>query len=92
MANPLKQKKIPDRMIDPGCPFFIRDIVGAALTTKLEHMPVQAGLLTLGSPYSPRLPAPDFRAVAFSGFRPRSQRRARSRFSRDSLLVDCVDT
>jgi len=38
----------------------------------------QAGLLTLGSLYFPRLPIPEpFRTVTCGGVRPRSQRRAR---------------
>jgi len=46
----------------------------------------QAGLLAFGSPYLPRLPTWLNQAVTSCGFRPRLQRRARSRFSRDSLL------
>ena len=46
----------------------------------------QAGLLTHGSSYSPSLPISFSRVSGLTGFRPRSQRRDRSRFARDSLL------
>ena len=46
----------------------------------------QAGLLTYGSLYSPGLPFSTVRKSGSFGFRPRSQRRDRSRFLRDSLL------
>lgn len=45
---------------------------------------VQAGLLTSGSTYLPRLPANS--AVAKSGVHPQLQRRARPRITRGSLL------
>ena len=50
----------------------------------------QAGLLTHGSSYSPGLPISLSQNSGFPGFRPRSQRRDRSRFARDSLLNKCV--
>lgn len=54
--------------------------------------PIQVGLLALGSSYSPYLPSgllyfsPGL--VVPMGFRPRLQRRVRSRFARDSLPLD----
>ena len=46
----------------------------------------QAGFLTFGSPYSPSLPVTAKRDSGIFGFRPRLQRRDRSRVTRDSLL------
>jgi hypothetical protein len=46
----------------------------------------QAGFLTSGSSYLPRLPILLKRTVTCCGFCPRLQRRARLRFSRSSLL------
>jgi hypothetical protein len=47
----------------------------------------RAGLLTLGSFYGCVFPSE--RTVASCSFRPRLQRRARSRFTRDSLFSSC---
>jgi hypothetical protein len=51
-----------------------------------RFFPHPAGLLALGSSYSPGLPVSLVKNSGFSGFRPRSQRRDRSRITRDSLL------
>ena len=51
-----------------------------------RFFPHPAGLLTLGFSYSPGLPISLSQNSGFPGFRPRSQRRDRSRITRDSLL------
>jgi hypothetical protein len=68
-------------------PCFAWSLSGlAGITTYRFTLLHQAGLLTHGSPYSPSLPITLARHSGFIGFRPRLQRRDRSRISRDSLL------
>ena len=63
------------------------------LTAEDRAKRLQAGLLAFGSFYSPPLPVLEIALMnsGLRGFRPRSQRRVRSRFSRASLSEACSD-
>ena len=68
----------------------VRDSANASINTPCPRrrcILLQTGLLAFGSFYLPRLPSRLLPGSDINcGVRPRSQRRARSRFSRDSLL------
>jgi hypothetical protein len=74
-------------------PFRPSRVPSPNLTAEDRVKRLQAGLLTLGSFYSPPLPVPEITLLnsGLRGFRPRLQRRVRPRFSRGSLSELCSD-
>jgi len=72
-----KKNPEPKRIGPEDYPFLSIGFCGLPTVHEGKTADAQAGLLTLGSFYFPRLPIPGIRTVACGGVRPRLQRRAR---------------